>query len=155
MPMTSPQLILPFISCWFQTCTTFPWLEVQITEQRLATMSVSLCTQTRLHNLTIQVPNTRVWFPDLLYIYASFTSLHYDSEHGLLLNLIFTTFLFKVQIRIDKTSHTIPDAIFTQKLLLHVLQIFFLCCIKFNHCNVTNWLKRIIIICVISVSSGS
>ena len=91
-----PTLILPFISCWFQTCTTFPWLEVQITKQRLATMSVSLCTQARLHNLTIQVPNMRVWFPDLLYmllslLYTVIQSMGWQLLHRALLHSIWIT----------------------------------------------------------------
>ena len=50
-------------------------------EQRLVTMSVSLCTQTVLPNLTSQILNTRVWFLDLWN--TSFTSVHYILEHGL------------------------------------------------------------------------
>ena len=44
-------------------------------------MSVSLCTQTRWPNLTIQVLNTRVCFLDIWY--NSCTSVHSNLEHGL------------------------------------------------------------------------
>ena len=44
-------------------------------------MSVSLHTQTGLHNLTSQILNTRVHFIDIWY--TSLTSVHYNLEHGL------------------------------------------------------------------------
>ena len=83
------------------------------TEQRLVTISVSWHTQTRLDNLTIQVLNTRVYFIDIWY--TSFTSVHYNLEHGLViatesfspLNLYHVTSFVKVQIRSDMTSQTI------------------------------------------------
>ena len=80
---------------------------------RLVTMSGSLCTQTRLHNLTIQVLNTRVWFLDIWFI--SSISIHCNLEHGLaiitesfsLLNLSYITSFVNVWMR----SHVIsPDA---------------------------------------------
>ena len=49
-----------------------------IPSQRLVTMSVSLCTQTVLRCLIIQVLNTRVNFPNV-----SLTSVHSNLEHGL------------------------------------------------------------------------
>ena len=62
-------------------CITFNLLLVWITESRLVTMSVSLCTQTVLRHLTIQVLNTRVWFLNIWY--TSLTSVHSKLEHGL------------------------------------------------------------------------
>ena len=47
------------------TQTYFPGLFVQITEQRLVTMLVSLHAQTVLCHLTIQVLNIRVCFIDI------------------------------------------------------------------------------------------
>ena len=44
-------------------------------------MSASLCTQTGLHCLIIQVLNTRVWFLNIQY--TSLTSVHSNLEHGL------------------------------------------------------------------------
>ena len=44
-------------------------------------MLASLCTQTGLHNHTIQVLNIRVYFIDIWD--TSQTSLHYDLEFGL------------------------------------------------------------------------
>ena len=90
----------------------------QITEQRPVTMSLSLCTQTGLPNLTSQILNTRFWFLDLLY--NSFTSVHYNLEYGLAIitnsfslhNLNYITSLVKVQIRSDMTSHAIPDTVY-------------------------------------------
>ena len=51
----------------------------KLQSKRLVTMSVSLCTQTGLYHLTIQVLNTRVWFLDIWYI--PFTSMYYNLEH--------------------------------------------------------------------------
>ena len=106
---------LLFISYWFHTCIAFPWLLVQITEQRVVMMSASLCTQTGLHNLTIQVLNIRVWFLDIWY--TSLTSVHYNLEHRLaivtesfsLFNLYHAT---SVQIRSDTPNQAIPDTIY-------------------------------------------
>ena len=85
--------------------------------QRLVMMSASLHTQTGLHCLTIQVLNTRVCFIDIWY--TSLTSVHYNLEHGLVivtgnfspLNLNYTISFLKVWIRIDVTSHAIPDTV--------------------------------------------
>ena len=55
--------------------------KLQIQSERLVMMSVSLCTQTGLCYLTIQVLNTRVCFIDIWY--TSLTSVHYNLEHGL------------------------------------------------------------------------
>ena len=52
----------------------FPGLFVQITESRLVTMSVILCTQTVLHHLTIQVPNIRVCFNGFTIQFPDFSS---------------------------------------------------------------------------------
>ena len=49
-----------------------------ISSQRLVTMSVSLCTQTRQPNLSVQVLNIRVNF-----LNVSLTSVHSNLEHGL------------------------------------------------------------------------
>ena len=92
-------------------------------EQRLVTMSTSLHTQTGLPNLTSEILNTRAWFLDLWY--TSFTSVHYNLEYGLaiiaesfsLLNLNHTNYLFKFQISSDRTSHTIPDAVYLPYIL--------------------------------------
>ena len=81
-------------------------------------MSVSLHTQTGLHNLTIQVLNTNIHFIGIWY--TSLTSVHYNLEYGLvivieslsLLNLNYTTSFVKVWIRSDTTSHTIPDTVY-------------------------------------------
>ena len=78
-------------------------------------MSVSLHTPTDLHNLTIQVLNTRVQFIDIWY--TSLTSVHYNLEHGLAivtqsfspLILNYITFFVKVWIRSDATSHVISN----------------------------------------------
>ena len=127
--------LLPYFTCqhklwvqWFTLWYTLyflrskhiicTWLQVLITEPRLVTMSTSLCTQTGLHNLTIQVLNTRVWYLDIWY--TSLTSVHYILEHGLpivtesfsTLNLIYTTTFVKVQIRSDMPSHAIPDTVY-------------------------------------------
>ena len=88
--------------------------KLQLQSKRLVTMSASLCTQTGLHCLIIQVLNTRVYFIDIWC--ASLTSVHYNLEHGLAtltesfspLNLNYTTSLVKVQTRSDMTSHGIP-----------------------------------------------
>ena len=86
--------------------------------KRLVTMSVSLCTQTGLHCLAIEVLNTSVCF---IYIWhTSLTSVHNNLEHGLvtvtesfsLLNLNYTTSLVKVWIRSDMTSHAIPNTMY-------------------------------------------
>ena len=55
--------------------------KLQIQSKRLVTTSVSLCTQTGLHCLTIQVLNIRVCFMD--FWYSSLTSEHINLEHGL------------------------------------------------------------------------
>ena len=60
---------------------TITLLLVQMTEQRLFTLSASLCTQTGLHCFTIQVLSTRVCFIDISY--TPFTSVHRNLEHGL------------------------------------------------------------------------
>ena len=80
--------IFPFIPNWCylmipNTYNTFEWLFVQFTDskQRLVTMSVSLCTQTGLCHLTIQVLNITVYFLNILY--TSLTSVHSNLEHGL------------------------------------------------------------------------
>ena len=86
--------------------------------KRLVTTSASLCSQTGLHCLIIQVLNTRVCFIDIWC--ASLTSVHYNLEHGLAivtesfspLDLDNTTSLIKVWIRSDMTSHAIPDIIY-------------------------------------------
>ena len=46
-------------------------------------LSASLCTQTGLPYLTIQVLNTRVHFIDISY--TSLTSVHYNLKHGLVI----------------------------------------------------------------------
>ena len=56
----------------------FHWLYALFMNTRLVTMSVSLCTQTVLHCLIIQVLNTWVWF-----LNASLTSVHSNLECGL------------------------------------------------------------------------
>ena len=68
-------------------------------------MLESLCTQTRLHNLTIQDLNMS-HFIDIWY--TSLTSVHYNLDHRL---AIVTEAFVKVQLRSDVTSHTIPDTI--------------------------------------------
>ena len=81
-------------------------------------MSVCLCTQTGLHNLTSQILNTRVHFTDIGH--TSLTCVHFNLEHGLaivtesfsLLNLYYTTSFGKVWIRNDILSHTIPDTVY-------------------------------------------
>ena len=83
----------------------------------MVTTSASLCTQTGLHCLTIQVLNTRVCFIDIWY--TPLTSVHYNLKHGLatltesfsLLNLKQITSLVKVWIRSDVTNHTIPNTV--------------------------------------------
>ena len=115
---------LPFIPIniifWFQTwitCQSDYLTHVQITEQTLVTILVSLCTK------TIQVLNTRVFFIDTWC--SSLTSVHYNLEHGLAiltenfspLNLNYTTSLVKVGIRSHLTSHVIHDTVY----LLHAL----------------------------------
>ena len=72
------------------------------TEQRLVMMSASLCTQSGLHCLTIQVLNIRVCFIDIWY--TSLTSIQYNLEHVLAiitesfspLNLDHTTSFVKI-----------------------------------------------------------
>ena len=79
----------------------------------LVMMSVSLCTRTGLHHLTIQVLNARV-------CYTSLTSVHNHLEHGLVnvtesfspLDLNYTTAFVKAQTKIDVTSHVIPDTVY-------------------------------------------
>ena len=87
-------------------------------------MSMSLCSQTGLPYLTIQVLNTIVFFIDIWY--TSLTSVHNIYEHVYLiwiliwkfwielcpLNLNYTTSFVKVQIRSDTPSHAIPDAVY-------------------------------------------
>ena len=75
-------LQIDIIYC-FQTWITSHWLfvQLQIQSKRLVTMSVSLCTQTGLHHLTVQVLNTRICFLDIWY--SSLTSVHYNLEHGI------------------------------------------------------------------------
>ena len=68
-------LVIPMIP---QYLLHFRWPYVQFMNTRLVTMSVSLCTQTGLHCLIIQVLHTRVWF-----LNASLTSVHSNLEHGL------------------------------------------------------------------------
>ena len=51
-------------------------LNALITEQRLITMSVSLCTQTGLHNLTIQVLNAELTSVDTQYNFLTSETLH-------------------------------------------------------------------------------
>ena len=89
----------------------------KLQSKRLVTMSVSLCTQTGLHCLTIQILNTRGCFIDISY--TSLTSVHYNLEHGLAivteifspLNLNHTTSFVKVWIKSDVTIHVIPDTV--------------------------------------------
>ena len=86
--------------------------------KRPVTTSASLCIQTGLPILTIQVLNTKVCFIDIWYI--SLTSVHYNLEHGLVivtksfspLNLDYTVSFLKVQIRSDATSYTIPNTVY-------------------------------------------
>ena len=86
--------------------------------KRLVMMSVSLCTQTGLHYLTIPVQKTRVCFIDIWY--TSLTSVHYNLMYGLAivtesfspLDLDYTTSLVKVQIRSYMTSNTILDSVY-------------------------------------------
>ena len=69
---------------WFQVCVShFHWLNTQFMNTRLVMMSVSLCTQTGLHCLIIQVLNTRVWFLNIWY--TSFASVHSNLEHWLVI----------------------------------------------------------------------
>ena len=65
----------------YKICITFNLLFVWITEQRLVMMSVSLCTQTRLHCLIIQALNIRVCFPNIWY--TSVTFVHSNLGNGL------------------------------------------------------------------------
>ena len=71
----------PFIPTWQIYVSHFCWLDAQLMNTRLVTMSVSLRTQTGLRCLIIQVLNTRVLFLNIQY--TSFTSVHNNSEHGL------------------------------------------------------------------------
>ena len=57
----------------------FHWLYAQFMNTRLVMMSVSLCTQTGLHCLIIQVLNMRGWFLNIWY--TSLTSVHSNLEH--------------------------------------------------------------------------
>ena len=90
----------------------------KLQSKRLVTTSLSFQTQTGLHHLTIQVLNTRVLFIDIQC--TSLTSVHYNLEHRLEiitesfspLNLNYTTFLVKAQIRSDMTSHAMPDTVY-------------------------------------------
>ena len=90
----------------------------KLQSKRLVTTSLSFHTQTGLHHLTIQVLNTRVHFIDIQC--TSLTSVHYNLEHRLEiitesfspLNLNYTTFLVKAQIRSDMTSHAMPDTVY-------------------------------------------
>ena len=77
-------------------------------------ISVSLCTQTELPNLTIQV----LKYKSPLHRYNSYTyltSIYYNLELGLaiviesfsLLDLDYITSFFKLQIRSDVASHAI------------------------------------------------
>ena len=59
----------------------FCWLDGQFMNTRLVTMSASLCTQTGLHCLIIQVLHIRVWFLNIWY--TSPTSVHSNLEHRL------------------------------------------------------------------------
>ena len=61
----------------------FCWLNVQVMNTRLVMMSVSLCIQTGLHCLIIQVLNTRVWFLNIWY--TSLTSAHSNLDHELVI----------------------------------------------------------------------
>ena len=90
----------------------------KLQSKRLVTMSESLCTQTGLHCLTIQVLNTRVYF---IYIWCtSLTSIHNNLDHGLTivtksfssLDLDYTTSFVKIQTRSDAISHTILDNVY-------------------------------------------
>ena len=89
----------------------------QIQSNRLVIMSMSLHIQTGLHGLTNQVLNTRVCFLDIWC--TSFTSIHYNLEHGLVtvtesfspLNLDYTISFVKVWTRSDVTSHAIPNTV--------------------------------------------
>ena len=90
-----------FIQCWWMSTTClhsyipiysnltlipnimFPLTRCSIMNTRLVTMSVSLCTQTVLHCLIIQVLTTGVWFLNIWY--TSLTSVHSNLEHGLVI----------------------------------------------------------------------
>ena len=101
----------------------------KLQSKRLVTVLVSLHTQTRLHNLTIQVLITRVCFIDIWY--SSLTSIHYNFKLGLViitkrfspLNLNYTTSFVKAQIRSDVPSHAIPDTVYLPWLFFSKLRI--------------------------------
>ena len=58
-----------------------PDVHIVNTEQRLATMSVSLRTKTGWPNLTVQILKTRVHLIDIWYTFLN--SVHYNLDHGL------------------------------------------------------------------------
>ena len=69
-----------------------PFSKLWIQSKRLVTISVSLCTQTGSHYLTIQVLNTIVCF--IVVWYSSVTSVHNNLEHGLVIVTYLISFIY-------------------------------------------------------------